>query len=736
MPMPLDLTKFVGRFAGEAGEHIRTINNGLLSLEKNPDDPDTLKAVYRAMHTIKGGSRIIKLTPITQVAHKMEDILDGFIKGRLHPSKELLDLLFQGVDAIGLLLDKVSAGERVSEPPAGICEALEKAVQGDTEGETEPPKSPDTAATPEKTDLEPKAAPDEAGSKKTEALVRKPPAPADTIRVNPDKLDALINLTGEIACQHQAVEKHAAGFREIKQKARQHLDLISGTWEDNDVLFRSAQSLFTAVSLVAAQIREHAASGRLLVSELQDRSLHMRMLPLSGIFDTFRRAVRDMARSQGKEVAFSVSGGETELDKKIIDRIGDALLHMIRNAVDHGIETPDQRIAAGKGKAGRISLSAWYHGGNVLIELADDGAGIPLDAIRKKAFAANLVNTSDLERMADTDIINLIFHPGFSTSPIITDISGRGVGMDVVKKEIIENFKGDVDIRTETGKGSCFTIRLPLTMAVMDILTVSVAGHVFAFPAASVKEIVRIPETGLIRVVDRTAIRLREQIIPVVFLTDVCGLKEKTAAGEQEPVILVAAVKGEALGILVDSLLDQDDMVIKPLPGHMKNNKWVSGAIISENHGLVSVLHIPAIADAAKRATPGMPIEKKAPKTRKHILVVDDSISTREIEKSILESHGYVVSLAVDGQDALEKTGVCQYDLLIVDIEMPRLDGFSLTGKLRKEKNYQKTPIILVTSRDKKEDIRRGMQVGADAYIIKGDFEESNLVETIKNLLG
>jgi len=358
---------------------------------------------------------------------------------------------------------------------------------------------------------------------------------------------------------------------------------------------------------------------------------------------------------------------------------------------------------------------------------------------------------SELDSIPDSEIINLIFSPGFSSADIITDLSGRGVGMDVVKKNIIEHLKGAIQIETKQGQGTKFYIRLPLTMAIIHVLFITVSNMTFAIPANFIDEIIRVSETKLISIMNRKAIRLRGQIIPVIHLNDILKINKeltdkkdtnKTQIDQdydiKELLVLITSIANENLGVIIDSLLDEEDMVIKPLPAHMKNIPYVSGGIISGNNEIFNVLHMPKIIEAAKEIhnVSGIESDSKAEKKQKYILVVDDSISTREIEKSILESYGYIVSLASDGIEAFEKTKEFQFDLIITDVEMPNLDGFSLTEKLRKDELYKNTPIILVTSLDKEEDKKKGILAGADAYIVKGDFEQSALLETVRNLAG
>jgi two-component system, chemotaxis family, sensor kinase CheA len=471
----------------------------------------------------------------------------------------------------------------------------------------------------------------------------------------------------------------------------------------------------------------------LLTEGLREKILQLRMMPLSSAVETFPRLVRDLSLSSGKEVEFFLEGVDTEMDKLVIEKIGDPLLHMIRNSVDHGIERPEEREKKGKPRKGTIKVSAGYEGGNVHIKISDDGGGIPLDSIKEKAMQRNLRHKEELSNMSDAEIANLIFEPGFSTSAIITDISGRGVGMDVVKGNIVEQLKGSIQTETTPDEGTCFTIRVPLTLTVMRILLFSVSQTIFGFPISSIREIIRVQKSEIIEVVNKKAIRLRDQIIPITDLKKIIKLPESEE--REDAVILILAMGNEMIGVMIDSLISEEDMEVKPLPSHMRNSDLASGATITGKGDVVILLHVPKIMEKSKMHHEGKKINRPIKKEKQRILVVEDSVSTREIEKSILESYGYQVDIASDGIEGLEKTQKVKYDLVLSDIEMPRLDGFSLVEKLRSTEDYKHTPIIIVSSRDREEDKRRGIEVGADAYIIKGNFDQSNLIATVQNLI-
>ena len=714
--MAFDRSKFIVRFISEAREHITSLGEGFLLLEKNPQDETTLNSVFRSAHTIKGSSRMMKFIAVSKVAHNLEDALDALRQKKIKASVQLFDLFIKTVEALGLMLDQIAAGKEVGEAPSELCEELENAAQGILVLES--PK------------IE---------KQESEAKIKI----GETVKISAPKLDELIKLMGEIVSGYNRSQGWAEKIYAVEGLAKQHNHLIanmedlesSADMEIEDVL-QSSAFLYHQLKKITSSFREELNIQRVLLNDLQDRSLKMRMLPLSTIFDTFRMDVRNLARSFEKEIDFVIEGGETELDKKIIEKIGESLLHIIRNSIDHGIETPAERRKAGKATHGIIRLTAHYEGGHVEIELRDDGGGIDLEKLKSKAVKKNIVTQSELDNILESEIINLVFHPGLSSSEIITDISGRGVGMDVVKQNIINELKGNIQISTQAGQGTSIIIRLPLTMAIINVLLIQAAQKVFAVPSANIEEIIRLPPSALINIVDQKAFRLREQIIPITYLHDILENGHNSTEIKQDLLIVVASAGNDRIGLIIDALLNEEDAVIKLLPQHLQKIPFVSGCIISGNNKIINVLQISKIIETAKKSCIQSKVKRVKHTKEINILVVDDSISTREIEKSILESYGYKVSLAADGLEGLARLKEFQYDLIITDVEMPQMDGFTLTQTLRKDKAYQHVPVILVTSLDRDADKKRGIQVGADAYIVKGAFEQSNLLDAVQNLVG
>ncbi|HEY4745598.1 MAG TPA: hybrid sensor histidine kinase/response regulator [Desulfuromonadaceae bacterium] len=752
--MAFDQSKFLARFVAEAREHCARISEGLLDLERSSGDTETLNSLFRAAHTIKGSSRMMKLLPITELAHHMEDVLDAVRGGRIALAPALADILFRGVDCLSAMLERVGGGEQLEEAPKALCDELvaaaaavesapppQETVPASTPSApaaapAEPVASVTAPAAPPEAVLAPLVPADDARPAQPSAKVQQ----ADYLRINAAKLDDLIRLMGEIVSEHGRFRRHVSRLREVERTTERFMARLaaSGVGPAGDAGLAAAgaalhQSLRQAVRAMsdAVLMQDH------LVGDLQETSLTLRMLPLSTVFDTLRRTVRDLAREHGKEMDLVINGGETELDRKIIERIGDPLIHMIRNALDHGLESPAERVAAGKPAWGTITLSACYDGGCVTIALSDDGKGMSAERIRERALAKRLYDADTLNRMSRSEITNLIFLPGFSTSPIITDLSGRGVGMDVVRKNIVDDLKGAIIIETREGEGTTFFLRLPLNLAVFPLFLVAVSGRACALPATSIAEMLAVRPDEIIEIVHKRAIRLREQIIPVEDLAAILGLPRETGEERGERLLVIVRDGDEKLGLVVDDILGREEMVVKPLPAHLQNLRLVSGATIGEGNGIVNVFHVPELLRLARELTePGRRAPDAAEERRATILVVDDSFNTREIEKSILEAYGYVVVTAGDGQEGWEKTRNELYDLVITDVEMPRLDGFSFTERLRGDERYRAVPVIIVTSREKDEDKRRGIQVGADAYIVKGAFDQSNLLETVRSLIG
>ena len=778
--MAFDKKKFIGKFVEEAQDHLAKMNEGFLTLEKNPSNSETLNEVFRSAHTIKGSSKILSLNEIGELAHGLEDTLDSLREGKIPTSKELFNILFNAVDTLNEMTDLVQNGQEVTIDSTQLRKDLENAAAGNMEN---PPSLPvasneipaNTAIdisdpgnlpnVPKQNTTEPHEKvgtksnqPDTNLSKKLNLIP--PPkntqSPTGTVglnrrtidesfRIQTKKLDQAIKLSGEIVSVHSHLTQHANGLEEI---GRQYKDITSNIIdmirnqlpESTETVTQIAtitKEFNSKIKKLSTNLTDSLNMNELLTGDLREKILGMRMQPISTILESFPRMIRDMSTSSGKQVDLILEGGETELDKKILERIKAPLMHIVRNCFDHGIEASADREKVGKPLLGRIKVSAYYEGGIVLIEVNDDGGGIQLEKIKEKALKKKMFDALTLDAMSKEELTNIIFEAGFSTVSIITDVSGRGVGMDVVRENIVEHLRGSIHIDSNEGEGTRFLIRLPITLAIMPVLFVSISSLKVAIAVSAVSEVLKVEKIDLIEVVDKKAIRHREQIIPIFELDKSVQFPSKKPNSDEEISIMILIMGSEKLGLVIDSLVGEELIEITPVPSHMKNNDLIAGATVAGEEDVILLLHVPRIFSLAKENKNHIFTHKnrEANENNRRILVIDDSVNTREIEKSILESYGYEVELAFDGQDGLEKAREFNFDLVVTDVEMPRLDGFSLTEKLRQEKSYEKTPIIIVTSRDKEEDKRRGIRVGADAYIVKGSFEQSNLLSTVQNLI-
>ncbi|MBK1648827.1 hybrid sensor histidine kinase/response regulator [Rhabdochromatium marinum] len=770
--MALDIKKFLGRFTGEARDHLARLETGLAALSAGDSlDAETINGLFRAAHTIKGSSRMLKLNSIAEIAHQLEEVLGALRDGKLPLPQppEFSSLLLRGVDAISALVEQVEpSGGQLPPPDPALLAALAQAATGAEPSESaesadpagDAGRNPDAAKPPEPaTDTPPPspASTPAAAPAATEAptSVRAP----ETVRVRMEKLDELIKLMGEVVSSQTRFHQQLLETRALDAAFQALLKNDANDTNDRPGVDMERLAEHTAaLHRATLNLRDLVMEQELLTDDLNDRALIMRMLPLAIVFDPIARVARELGRELGREVHCEISGGEIELDRHLIDRLNDVLVHLLRNAIDHGLEPPQERQAAGKPSLGRIRLSARQEGVGVLIEISDDGRGLDRDKILAKAVQKGLIEPTRTTAINDDQVADLIFQPGFSTSAIITEVSGRGVGMDVVKRTIVDDLQGAVSVSSRPGEGTHMRIQLPLSLAVMRILLFEAAGKAFGLTAQHVAELIRVPKGDTIQVADRPAIVLRNEFLPLIPLAELLRLQAPSGdvgavepslrpAGGEAYLVVVINVHQSKLGLVVDRLIDEHDMVIKPLPEHMRGLGMVAGMVITGTNALVSVLQAPALLAAARRIrgealitsdkTGAAGKDAGSQDADGHdILVVDDSLNTREIEKEILEAHGYRVTLAEDGLDGWQKALGGHFDAVLTDVDMPGMDGFSLTARLRENDRYRTTPIAIITSRQKEEDKQRGIQVGADAYIVKGDFNQSSLVETLKNLLG
>lgn len=734
--------QLISTFRAELVEHVQVMTDGLLSLEQGrvPDQEraSTLETIFRAAHSLKGAARAVNVTVVEQLAHSLESILDGMQREVILPSAGLFTACYRALDAIQAVQAAYEAGETT--PPLESVIAL-----ADLEAFRTRPRAA-ALADQEKTVEAPPPVPAIPGG----AL------PDDTVRVSVTKLDALLAHISELLMARMRAVERLEQIRRIEaltsawQKdwqtprgtsflAGQQMARGDKQWEQMLACAARSQErerrVADMMATLARQWADDTLQLSLVVGELEEEVKRVRMLPLHTITAPFGRMVRDLAQAAGKEAILEIEGGDTELDKQVLEQIKDPLIHLLRNAIDHGIETPQEREARQKPRVGRVKLSAGQHGQDVVVRLADDGAGLDYQALRNALSRQGRRDASDIEEQALQD---LVFSAGVTTSPIITDISGRGIGLAVVRRNV-EALHGRVEVSTEEGRGTQFTLILPLTLTSARGLLVRAAGQVLAIPVSTVERIVALRPGDVFSLEGQPAIRVDGRPVTLAHLDEILGLPPQPGAGRPDstPAVVVSAAE-RWLVLAVDELAGEQEMVIKGMGPQLRRVAGIAGATVLGNGDVVLILSAPDLLKMAARARrqPALdqPPAEEEPVRPRRILVVDDSLTTRTLEKNILEAAGYHVTLATDGQEALAAMASEVPDLVISDILMPRVDGFQLTRRLKSDQRTAHVPIILVSSLDSPADKARGIEAGADAYIVKGRFDQGNLLETIEQL--
>ena len=723
-----DKTAFIAMFKTESDENLSKLTQNLLKLEKQPADKEILKELFRAAHTLKGGAGMMGYPEIESVAHRLEDLFDQIQKGQIAFGTSIANACLKALDAIGSMLNAVV----VFRPLTGLDSAARQTLD---------------ACFGRQTAQEPAL---------VAAAVESPAVPGtaeETIRVPIGRINSLLNLIGELVIHKVKSSYKLDSLRQLvrRQKTTEKqlsslVDVLQGM--DATPTGRQALQLSHQTYSAVKRLREDLSgfsdnlAGETLrvdpvIDEVQFKIKELRMLPCATIFEGLERLVRDLSVDQKKRVDFVVQGEETQLDKRVLEAVKPCLIHMLRNAVDHGMETPEMRVSAGKPPLGTVRLGASQRGARVFIEVADDGCGISVEEVRETAIKKKLATAEEMQRMNESEQLSLIFAPGFTTSAIITGVSGRGVGMDVVRRDI-EKLKGVVRVQTAVGKGTTFTIELPLTVAVVQILLVEAQGQKFGLPLSSIDETLAVRPQDVQSVDNHAAIRLRDRIVPVVKMMQVLRLPGETSsvrdASRHIPVVVVSSMERQ-IGLEVDRILGEEEIFIKSLGKHLGNLKSIGGAAILGTGEVIAILDVSGVT-ASLRSRPMAVKAPPSPHKKRTILLVEDSLTTRELEKNVLEAHGYVVETAVDGLEALEKVARGGFDLVISDVQMPRMDGLEFCRAMRQLEGCEDLPLIFLTTLESEEEKRRGIEVGAQAYLTKGAFDQEKLLDMIKRFTG
>ena len=763
-----DMKEIMEDFLIEAFELIEQIDHDLVELEANPEDLELLNRIFRVAHTVKGSSSFLNFDVLTELTHHMEDVLNKARKGELKITPDIMDVVLESVDMMkGLLesirdngsdaaagidiknicvrLTQISEGEAPSaaaeapaapapepvkepEPVAPAEEAapevsdaeLSKLSDSEVEAEIErllkvrkaedqarraskgiAPKSPEeiAPATSAASAPAPKPAPSrerDADKKVPAASSNSAVAQEQTIRVEVKRLDHLMNLIGELVLG--------------KNRLLKIYDDVEERYEGEKFL---------------EELNQVVSSLSLVTTDIQLAVMKTRMLPIAKVFNKFPRMIRDLSRDLGKQIDLEISGEETELDKSIVEEIGDPLVHIIRNSCDHGIEDPETRKAMGKPEKGLVQLKAYNEGNHIVVEIVDDGKGLDADMLKAKSIEKGIITEREADAMSEKEAFGLIFRPGFSTAAKVTNVSGRGVGMDVVKTNI-EKLNGIIDIESEVGKGTVMKLKIPLTLAIIQSLLVGTQEEFYAIPLASVLETVRVPIDDIYTIDGKNVLRLRDEVLSLVRLSDVFGVEKVFDGGDHTYVVIIGVAEAK-LGIIVDTLVGQEEIVIKSMGDYLQNIPGIAGATIRGDGRVTLIIDVGAMMEMAKDIKVDIRAEiedstkaKEKPSDYK-VLIVDDSKMDRTIMQKALEPTGVTIIEATNGVEALNviKSGEHSFDAILIDIEMPRMDGYTLAGEIRKYSKYRNLPLIAVTSRTSKTDRLRGVEVGMTEYITK-----------------
>lgn len=758
--MPLNRTqelqeRLLATFRGEADEHLSVLGRELEGFDFSapaPELAERLEVLFRTMHTLKGASRSVGQTDIESVCHLSEALLRN-MRDTMVVTPETVRVLQDACDAVAGLL----GGELPPDRLASVCSDLQglphagagsPASPAPTVKRTPRSKAAAAATASEATPAAPPQPPVRA-QKSERATPRPGSTAADVIRVEVSRLDKFSVLADELLIPKLAAAdrvRMARGLRDTLDEACTFLRTSkSRSNASSEAEFRAVaatiydrlRSAEAASRKMLETLRNDHRVIRATVDGLLDEMRHIRMVPANHMLEAFPRMVRDLARDTGKDVALELSGTDVEIDRKIIEVIKDPLIHMVRNAVDHGIESPHDRLEAGKPPQAKVAIAITPTGdGRVTISVSDDGRGLDTDAIRRAAVRARAISSEQAERLSDDDAIDLAFRSGVSTSPVISSISGNGVGLAIVR-ERVERIEGRLHITSKPGLGSTITLDLPTSVATYRGFLVGVGAGKLLWPFDAIERAISVPHDEIAPSLARGSLTFAGQALPIGRLSDIMGFEAAPVAAKQRRSMPAIVVRGaDRRGILlVDEIRGESEIVLKELRPPLNRIRNVMTAGLLGTGELILVAR-PSDVLASIHVRVSRPEKEASRQTvrAQRILVVDDSITTRTMERNMFEAAGYHVKTAADGMEALSLLQSEEFDLVVSDVDMPRMDGFDLTQQMRANTKLAQLPIVLVTALESREDKERGIRVGANAYVQKSGFNQSNLLEIVRRL--
>ncbi len=775
-----DLQEIMEDFLIEAFEMNEQLDQDLVELEHNPEDLDLLNRIFRVAHTIKGSSSFLNLNILTHLTHNMEDVLNRARKGEIKITPDIMDVVLRSIDLMKTLLVTIrDTGSDTNNGKENEIEEAVKQLQAITSQNLEDAKE-GTKEAPQKEAKEENN--EEIKENKAKAPTAENPASDNPLADEPDldytnmsaeeveaEIERLLNKRQEADKERRAQKKQEskpkqevtptketpkAPKTETKAKAKADTEENKapsiGVEQTVRVDVRRLDHLMNLIGELVLgknrliriysdveerydgekfleELNQVVSSISAVTTDLQLAVMKTRMQPVGKVFNKFPRMVRDLSRELGKSIELIIEGEETELDKSIVEEIGDPLIHIIRNSCDHGIEPLEERRRLNKPETGKVQLSAYNEGNHIVIKISDDGKGLDPVMLKEKAIEKGVISERDAEGMSDREAFNLIFKPGFSTAKVVSNVSGRGVGMDVVKTNI-EKLNGIIEIDSEVGVGTTQKLKIPLTLAIIQALLVGVQEEYYAIPLSSVLETVRISQDEIYTVDGKSVLRLRNEVLSLVRLSDIFKV-DAILESSSDVYVVIIGLADQKIGVIVDYLIGQEEVVIKSLGYYLKNTKGIAGATVRGDGKITLIVDVGAMMDMAKSIKVNITNLMNESENTKNknspsdyvVLAIDDSSTDRAIIRKCLKPLGITLLEATNGLEGLEmlKNGDKTPDAILVDIEMPKMDGYTFASEVRKYNKFKNLPLIAVTSRVTKTDRMRGVESGMTEYITK-----------------
>jgi two-component system sensor histidine kinase and response regulator WspE len=739
-------------FRAELEMQSHALTTGLLALERQPGAADHLEACMRAAHSLKGAARIINLMPAVIVTHAMEECFVAAQRGQIRLQRDHIDALLKGVDLLGALAAQPEQSTDGEAPDIAIfLKALEEAsapeVSHDTPilpmGNRVFPSAPGVPPLAELVRFAEPTLPDSGAG-----------APDRIVRLTAGSLNRLLGLAGESLIEARRLQPFANGLMRLKRlqsDLAKTFDTLRFALPDigNDerlmpALSEAQQKLHTMQEFLARRLDDLDSIDRRvtdLANRLYDETLASRMRPFEDGVKHYSRMVRDLGLALGKIVRLDILGGSTSIDRDILEQLDAPLGHLLRNAVDHGLETPAERLAAGKPEEATVRIEARHSAGRLQITVADDGRGIDLAELRKLIVARHLISQEAIEGLSEAELLEFLFLPGFSLKSTVSDISGRGVGLDAVRA-MAKQVRGLASVSSKLGVGTCFQLELPLTLSVIRTLLAEIDGEPYAFPLVGIVRALNLPQERVELIEGRPHFRFEDRQIGLITSHEVLERTEWQAFGGDICVIVIGD-GDHSYGLIVDRFVGERELVVRPLDQRLAKVKDISAAALMDDGSPVLIVDVEdLLRSLEKLAASGRPralsrVSGNTDRKRlKRVLVVDDSLTVRELVRKLLHHHGYHVEMAVDGMDGWNAVRSDPFDLVVTDVDMPRMDGIELVTMIKGDARLSGTPVMIVSYKDREEDRRRGLDAGADYYLTKGSFHDETLIRAVVDLIG